>query len=166
MRAVLLAAWAWPQGSSAGAFAPPKWSRATGRAEPYQPAPVHPKQYRRANPSPVRYVSPSLLPAQLRKVDLVRVRKVQPSPSSGHLVFPAPGDDEDGLGDGHPLVLVEVEAKSFLHHQVRNMVGTLRDVGRHRLAPADVMAIVEARDRRAASAMAPAHGLYLTGVMY
>ena len=59
-----------------------------------------------------------------------------------------------------------VEARSFLHHQVRNMVGTLKMVGDGHLQPADIKQILEARQRAAAGVTAPACGLYLTKVVY
>jgi tRNA pseudouridine38-40 synthase len=64
------------------------------------------------------------------------------------------------------LVQVLAEARSFLHHQVRNMVGTLKLVGEGRWQPADLARALAARDRRAAGPTAPAHGLCLTGVRY
>ena len=63
-------------------------------------------------------------------------------------------------------IIFEVEAKSFLHHQVRNMVGTLKLVGDGHLAPQDVKKILEAKDRKAAGPTAPACGLYLSKVWY
>ena len=59
-----------------------------------------------------------------------------------------------------------VEARSFLHHQVRNMVGTLKMVGDGHLQPQDIKQILEAKDRSAAGVNAPASGLYLTKVVY
>lgn len=59
-----------------------------------------------------------------------------------------------------------VEAKSFIYHQVRNMVGTLKSVGEGRLQPEDIKAILEAKDRKKAGVTAPACGLYLNKVMY
>jgi tRNA pseudouridine38-40 synthase len=59
-----------------------------------------------------------------------------------------------------------VEARSFIYHQVRNMVGTLKEVGNGRLRPDDVKRILEAKDRRKAGISAPACGLYLNRVMY
>ncbi len=61
---------------------------------------------------------------------------------------------------------VVAEARSFLHHQVRNMVGTLALVGKGRWTPRQVGEALEARDRRAAGVTAPAEGLYLTRVTY
>ena len=58
------------------------------------------------------------------------------------------------------------EARSFLHHQVRNMVGSLKLVGEGRWAEADVARALAARDRKAAGPTAPAHGLYLIEVRY
>lgn len=60
----------------------------------------------------------------------------------------------------------EVAARSFLHHQVRNMVGTLKLVGEGRWQPEDVRTALAACKRAAAGPTAPACGLYLTGVTY
>ncbi len=60
----------------------------------------------------------------------------------------------------------EAAARSFLHHQVRNMVGTLKLVGEGKWSATDVAAALEARDRAAAGPTAPAEGLYLTEVRY
>lgn len=64
------------------------------------------------------------------------------------------------------LVRVFAEARSFLHHQVRNLVGTLKLVGEGRWTPADVAAALAARDRSAAGPTAPPEGLTLTAVRY
>ena len=61
---------------------------------------------------------------------------------------------------------IVAEARSFLHHQVRNMVGTLALVGTGRWPPSQVGEALEARDRRAAGPTAPAEGLCLTAVRY
>ncbi len=61
---------------------------------------------------------------------------------------------------------VTAQARSFLHHQVRNMVGTLKLVGLHQWRPQRVAEALAARDRRAGGPMAPAHGLYLVEVIY
>lgn len=59
-----------------------------------------------------------------------------------------------------------VEAKSFLHHQVRNMVGTLVKVGIGKWSPVDVQTALNAKDRKAGGMTAPAQGLSLTRVFY
>ena len=64
------------------------------------------------------------------------------------------------------IVELVAEARSFLHHQVRNMVGTLKLVGEGRWTPAQVAAALAARDRRAAGPTAPAEGLALVAVRY
>jgi len=58
------------------------------------------------------------------------------------------------------------EARSFLHHQVRNMVGTLVLVGQGKWRPEDVKAALEAKDRRKGGPTAPPDGLYLTRIDY
>jgi len=64
------------------------------------------------------------------------------------------------------LIEIEAEARSFLHHQVRNMVGTLKLVGDGHWPVERVAAALEARDRAAGGPTAPADGLYLSGVGY
>ena len=59
-----------------------------------------------------------------------------------------------------------VEARSFIYHQVRNIVGTLKCVGDGKLSPKDIKTILEAKDRKKAGPTAPACGLYLNKVMY
>ncbi|MDB5394491.1 MAG: tRNA pseudouridine(38-40) synthase TruA [Rhodospirillales bacterium] len=74
-------------------------------------------------------------------------------------------DRLDIASDDANLVF-EVSARSFLHHQVRNMIGTLILVGRGRWQPEQVAQALAARDRRAAGPTAPPDGLYLVGVDY
>jgi tRNA pseudouridine38-40 synthase len=66
---------------------------------------------------------------------------------------------------GQELVYT-VRGSGFLHHMVRNLVGTFILVGKGTLRVGDVSRILEARDRSAAGATAPASGLYLVGVEY
>jgi tRNA pseudouridine38-40 synthase len=61
---------------------------------------------------------------------------------------------------------IEAGARSFLHHQVRNMVGTLKLVGAGKWAVSDVEQALKARDRRAGGPTAPPDGLYLVAVLY
>ncbi|HLI11987.1 MAG TPA: tRNA pseudouridine(38-40) synthase TruA [Alphaproteobacteria bacterium] len=63
-------------------------------------------------------------------------------------------------------ILIEARARSFLHHQVRNMVGSLKLVGLGKWTPDDMRRVLEARDRRAAGPTAPPDGLYLVEVVY
>jgi tRNA pseudouridine38-40 synthase len=63
-------------------------------------------------------------------------------------------------------IAIAAAARSFLHHQVRNMVGTLKLVGAGKWRPDDVAAALAARDRRAGGPTAPAEGLYLVRVIY
>ncbi|MGE4278993.1 MAG: tRNA pseudouridine(38-40) synthase TruA [Magnetospirillum sp.] len=63
-------------------------------------------------------------------------------------------------------IRIVAKARSFLHHQVRNMVGTLKLVGEGKWAPERVKQALEAHDRSAAGPTAPPDGLYFTGVKY
>jgi tRNA pseudouridine38-40 synthase len=74
-------------------------------------------------------------------------------------------DRLDATRDGDMLTIT-AEARSFLHHQVRNMVGTLKLVGEGRWPVDQVRSALEARDRRAAGPTAPPDGLTLTAVRY
>lgn len=64
------------------------------------------------------------------------------------------------------LLICRVRGNGFLHHMVRNLVGTFVDAGRGQMEPAEVGHILEARSRSAAGATAPARGLFLVSVEY
>ena len=64
------------------------------------------------------------------------------------------------------LLIYRVHGSGFLHHMVRNLVGTMVDVGRGSLAPADIPRILASRDRTTAGPTAPARGLFLREVVY
>jgi tRNA pseudouridine38-40 synthase len=72
---------------------------------------------------------------------------------------------EIGRGEGGILRVV-LEADGFLRHMVRNIVGTLVEVGLGRIDPSGFQAILGARDRRRASSKAPPQGLFLVEVRY
>jgi tRNA pseudouridine38-40 synthase len=67
--------------------------------------------------------------------------------------------------EGQDVVLV-FEARSFLHRQVRSMTGSIAEVGLGRWTAEDLKAALDAADRKACGPVAPAQGLYLTGVSY
>jgi tRNA pseudouridine38-40 synthase len=71
----------------------------------------------------------------------------------------------DVTTDGEEIHIA-ARARSFLHHQVRNMAGTLKLVGLGQWCPEDVATALAARDRRAGGPTAPAEGLALVGVEY
>lgn len=61
---------------------------------------------------------------------------------------------------------LQVEGNGFLYKMVRNMMGTLLEVGRGRRMPDEVAQLLTQRDRRLAGAAAPPHGLFLVSVKY
>lgn len=71
--------------------------------------------------------------------------------------------DVERIGDE---IRIQATARSFLHHQVRSMVGTLAKAGAGRWSIEEVRAALEARDRKRCGPMAPSAGLYLVGVEY
>lgn len=66
---------------------------------------------------------------------------------------------------GHSLVY-RIEGSGFLHHMVRNIVGTLLEIGSGRRPESDLARILASRDRRNAGPTAPPEGLYLMRVWY
>jgi tRNA pseudouridine38-40 synthase len=66
---------------------------------------------------------------------------------------------------GHRLIFT-VEGNGFLHHMVRNMVGTLLELGRGQMTPGEFAALFEQRDRTLAGFTVPANGLILVKVRY
>jgi tRNA pseudouridine38-40 synthase len=65
-----------------------------------------------------------------------------------------------------PLLAIDIVANGFLRHMVRTIVGTMLQVGQHRLRGDAIEQILESRDRRRAGPTAPAHGLMLLAVGY
>jgi tRNA pseudouridine38-40 synthase len=65
-----------------------------------------------------------------------------------------------------PLFIYRVKGTGFLHHMVRNLVGSFVDAACGRITPADIPAILAAKSRSAAGPTAPANGLFLVSVDY
>ncbi|MBV7259404.1 tRNA pseudouridine(38-40) synthase TruA [Erythrobacter crassostreae] len=65
-----------------------------------------------------------------------------------------------------PEIHIHAEARSFLHHQVRSMVGCLKLVGQGTWEEARITTALEARDRQALGMNAPPHGLYFVEALY
>jgi tRNA pseudouridine38-40 synthase len=65
-----------------------------------------------------------------------------------------------------PKLIISVESRGFLWNMVRIIVGTLVDVGLGIFRPEDMVAMLEAKDRRSAGSTAPPHGLYLQWVRF
>jgi tRNA pseudouridine38-40 synthase len=73
---------------------------------------------------------------------------------------------ENGHGTGNEQWVFVVRGKSFLRYMVRKIVGTLVDVGRGKLTPADISALFDMRDRSKSGPTMPPHGLCLAEVEY
>jgi len=73
---------------------------------------------------------------------------------------------DDSPADGGRWVHVEAEGDGFLYNMVRNIVGTLVEVGLRRWQPEKISEILDARDRRAAGPIAPPNGLCLMWIRY
>jgi len=73
-------------------------------------------------------------------------------------------DHYDDFGGEH--IWIELEAQSFLHHQCRNIAGTLIDLGRGKYKPDYIKEILNAKDRTKAGMTAPASGLSLIRIDY
>ena len=63
-------------------------------------------------------------------------------------------------------LVIDISAKSFLHHMVRNIVGTLMWVGKNKINSSDILQILKSCDRTKSGPNAPACGLYFLGVDY
>ncbi len=64
------------------------------------------------------------------------------------------------------MLVYRVRGSGFLHHMVRNLVGTMLDVGRGYRTASEIPAMLAARSRSAAGPTAPARGLFLHSVEY
>jgi tRNA pseudouridine38-40 synthase len=73
---------------------------------------------------------------------------------------------EERTSEAGTILAYRVRGNGFLHHMVRNLVGTMLDVGRGVLAIEDIHRILAARIRSAAGPTAPARGLFLHSVEY
>ena len=84
---------------------------------------------------------------------------------SGTLTYQI-GHELTQRGLGNSTIVVRASARSFLHSQVRSMVGSLKLVGEGKWAPREFRAALDARDRSRCGPLAPPEGLYLVRVDY
>lgn len=64
------------------------------------------------------------------------------------------------------FIVFDIQADGFLHHMVRNLMGTLYAIGRHELAPTDFLTILDKKDRTIAPPTASGDGLYFINAYY
>jgi len=93
--------------------------------------------------------------------DLTQRSSEEEGISTVKTIFSSSWDEVEG-----ELLVYRVHGSGFLHHMVRNLVGTFLDVGRGHIAASDVKRILAARSRTEAAATAPARGLFLISVDY
>lgn len=74
--------------------------------------------------------------------------------------------DKVSLQKNADEIIFEIEAKSFLHHMVRNIVGTLVEVGLNKISIENLKEIIEAKDRTKAGPTAPPQALFLVKIDY
>jgi tRNA pseudouridine38-40 synthase len=86
------------------------------------------------------------------------------SPGAVRTIFSS--EWEERQTESGALLVYRVRGNGFLHHMVRNLVGTMLDVGRGQLPLTDIPKILAARTRSAAGPTAPARGLFLHSVEY
>lgn len=67
---------------------------------------------------------------------------------------------------GEKCLRIQITGSGFLKQMVRNLVGTLVEIGKNKRAPSDLKTILETKDRRSAGLTAPARGLYLKKIFY
>ena len=77
-----------------------------------------------------------------------------------------PGGLVNACADEDNIHHFDITAEGFLYKMVRNIIGTLVEVGRGKIAPGEMPRIIEAKDRTQAGPTAPAHGLCLVSVRY
>ncbi len=87
-----------------------------------------------------------------------------PAPATVRTIFSSAWEERQS--EAGNLLVYRVRGNGFLHHMVRNLVGTMLDVGRGHLEVAEIPAILAARCRSAAGPTAPARGLFLHSVEY
>jgi tRNA pseudouridine38-40 synthase len=144
-------------------------ARRDGRARIYQYQILN-----RATPSPFYLNRAWHLHAPL---EIAAMRAALPSLLGEHdfSSFRAAGCDADHavrnvyesfLEQRDDLLVYTIEATAFLRHMVRNIVGTLAEVGQGVRAPESLAELLAARDRTRAGLTAPAHGLFLMEVKY
>jgi tRNA pseudouridine38-40 synthase len=116
--------------------------------------------------SPIKTVDALQLEARSLYQALTSSRATDGSVAIHALDYNGPdGPCNDGLYQGREIILT-IRARSFLHHMVRNITGSLVQVGLGRWNVEDFIRARDAKDRRAGGPTAPAHGLYFLGVEY
>jgi tRNA pseudouridine38-40 synthase len=74
--------------------------------------------------------------------------------------------DEFSLTKRGDFIVAKIRARSFLHHQVRIMMGTLIQIGHGKMKEESIDALFELKDRSKSGPTAPPHGLFLTGILF
>jgi tRNA pseudouridine38-40 synthase len=81
-------------------------------------------------------------------------------------IFDLPSTEFINFQFNVPVIKISIRANAFLRHMVRNIVGTLVEIGRDKYPPQRMKEILESKDRRTAGKTAPAQGLFLEKINY
>lgn len=109
---------------------------------------------------------PNLFASNLHMISIraINLQPGTPQKSSVRTIFSSQWERQQS--EAGELLVYRVRGNGFLHHMVRNLVGTMVDVGRGRTPASDIRAMLAARTRSAAGPTAPAQGLFLHSVEY
>jgi tRNA pseudouridine38-40 synthase len=102
--------------------------------------------------------------SETRPVPRTGFQMEPPTPATVRTIFSSAWEERES--EGGNLLVYRVRGNGFLHHMVRNLVGTMLDAGRGHLELSEIPAILAARSRSAAGPTAPARGLFLHSVEY
>jgi len=98
------------------------------------------------------------------EIDQEMIGPPSPLPARVRTIFSSTWEERES--EAGELLVYRVRGNGFLHHMVRNLVGTMLEVGRGRLNADEIHGILAARSRSAAGPTAPARGLFLHSVEY
>ena len=116
-----------------------------------------------SNP-PTHFLASTIFSPSPRPTLDLATRGTDQAPSTVRTIYSSAW--EERCTEAGDILAYRIRGNGFLHHMVRNLVGTMLDVGRGQFNPSDIPASLDARSRSAAGPTAPARGLFLHSVEY